>query len=383
LKLEKSHFKNIPKLELLMASLVRNKFIDDASGVRIELFNYSSYNPVFMISLPTNTKEPSRVVMRGEAEIAGALSMDKFLALQSEVEVMKILKDGGINVPNLLREGEIFHVLHGVPPDVREFNYFLMSFVPGIAIDNAMRIANEKEQSYLVNKIATIYVRVHKIKGECWGKISNHGIVKTHGENLSSWMARSESTLAILLERCGVEPDFAMRDKLKCYFQCCSKVVKELEERYPHLNEPTMVVFDGSAGNMLVDEAEIYLIDFDRSMYACNLFDFCATLYCLEWYFFDGSYFDVRWNDYLVAYRQLGGSLPQSDDFDRLFPYIMLDYLVLSAIDGIDHILTKKQESARNLCSEIIDLMTEDSITTESIVKSIRKLKTLQGSLNG
>ena len=51
---------------------------------------------------------------------------------------------------------------------VKDFNFYLMSYVDGIAVDRKLNAVNDEEKLYWLNKISEIMVKVHSIKARIW-----------------------------------------------------------------------------------------------------------------------------------------------------------------------------------------------------------------------
>lgn len=371
--MEYLHFKDLPSVDLILNSLRINGILNKKDEVDIELFEYSSYNPVFLVKSREHKSQSSWIVIRGEAQIVGALGLNPVLALQSEVEVTRLLIKNQVKVPALISDGKIFTIEHSLRGRLIKFSFFLMSYVPGIAIDNAMRDGNQKTRHMLLDQIATIYAKIHCIKRAYFGGIQIESNINSI--DLQSSLINQKNYFKEFINK---QNEDLLNDLKSSYGEYINKSLNIFDvylKKYKNLNEASLVIFDGSAGNMLINSNEIALIDFDRSHYGCSLVDFCATLYCLEEYFFDKNFNDLYWNIFLVKYQNSGGWVPNYIDFDKLFPHIFIDFLMSSAIDGINHRLERKKNSAKYTFAEINKLIKKNNLTIKDVVQSIRSIK--------
>jgi hypothetical protein len=366
------HFKKIPEVYLIEEYLKKEGLIRSIS--KYQLFEHSSYNPAIYIEACGANNEELKFVLRGAPEISGSSLLSSSEALNNELIVMDLLSSIGVEAAKPIFGNRIMIIDYSTSDTKNIFKFIPITYVSGLAVDKALNDQEIDYQEFIIQKIATIYSAVHKIKRNYCGPCILREPESSQNCLDFIYFKKQDLIKFFLSNKYNNVPSKFANDYLRS-IDVNEGEIKKIFNENPKLNIPSLVLYDGSAGNMLVDKERIGLIDFDRALYTCPLVEFCGPLYCLERFFFKGSDNDRLWRHFLSTYTSAGGYLPSERDLSVLLKDFMIDYLITSAIDALDHRLELKVKAGMAMIESIHRIINLDNFNCMSPIELIRFIK--------
>ena len=307
-RFESKYFKVLPKKSEIISILSK---LDLGTVIDIFLFEYSSCSTVFCVETKNRNNDLTKFVIRGEQQSGNVQRPVSSYSLQKEIFVYRQMQELGINVPKVLFDSTIFSV-PGYDENelyVKDFNFFIFSYIEGIAVDKKINTVNDEEKLFWLSEISSIMAKIHSLKGREYGFIDQYNNASFKTNTLDGFLNKLNSiTISLLKENISNvfanEVNIFMKDK-----------IPSLSTNLTNSNYSPQIcftLFDGSAGNMLINDKNIQIIDLVNVGFFEPLTDFCAHFFCMKDILisqFQGKSF---WDHFLENYKYNGGNYLQN-----------------------------------------------------------------------
>tara|TARA_B100000989_G_C19528814_1_gene468483 strand:- start:2944 stop:4050 length:1107 start_codon:yes stop_codon:yes gene_type:complete len=344
-RFKSKYFRVLPKKSEILSQL--SKLIIGKID-NIYLFEYSSCSAVFCVEVVDKNNKQFKIVIRGEQQSGNVQRPENSYSLEKEIVAYKLMLKLGLNVPNVLFNSKIFSVpgYDEKGMKVKNFNFFFMSYVEGIAVDKKIKIVDDYEKLILLNKVSSIMAKVHSVKGKEYGFIDQYKNASFHTDTIDGFLNALHS-ITIKLLKGNIGDEFArevsifMKDKI-------FPLSYELKNS-GYSPQISLVLFDGSAGNMLINDKNIQIIDLVNLGFFEPLTDFCAHFFCMKDILIS-SYKGKRfWDHFVESYKAHGGILPSEPYLTQLFHIINVYFLCDAIIGYKTHSGSNKREKTNEL----------------------------------
>ena len=366
-RFQSKYFKVLPKKSEILSKLSELKIgkIND-----IFLFDYSSCSAVFCVKVLDQNNNEKKIVIRGEQQNGNTQYPKTIYSLEKEIKVFEQMLRLGLNVPKVLFNSKIYSVpcYDQEEKKVKDFNFYLMSYVDGIAVDRKLNAVNDEEKLYWLNKISEIMVKVHSIKGQEYGFIDQYKNASFKTSTIDGFLNALHSVTIKLLEE-NIGGDFSrevnifMKDKINLLNYGLKN------SRYsPQIS---LVLFDGSAGNMLIKDQNIQIIDLASAGYFEPLTDFCAHFFCMKDILILNYKGKMFWDHFVESYKVNGGRLPPEPYLTQLFHIINVFFLCEAIVVYKTHTGLDKREKTKELMDSLRRVMSLTSPNISDIAKAL------------
>ena len=364
---ETPNFRLLPDPAAL-ASAIEAGGIGAVAGM--ELFSYSSCTPAIQVTLRDGTRR--RAVVRGEQQNDLEWSPRSAITLEKEIQTLKQLRASGLNVPEILSGDTPLSVpgQDALTGRRRNFRFYVMGFMPGIAVDRKVRDSGQKDRAYYLSRIAGFYARLHRTTGpgfgitDATGRPAKRATAKTFGAFLP----------ASFDEKCALvsaHADPAIGAAVQRWSAGRIPRVLDMLEKSTYEATPRLVLYDGSAGNMLVSGKRIGVIDIALTGYFDATTEFCSFFHAMR----DVLLQDYRgrsyWDFFAARYREAGGTLPPDG---LLWALILLGQMNLQ-LHNLVYNATHNNPARRNRVGEmagaIKKLMAIDKATPKRLAAAL------------
>ena len=299
-------FPLLPEPAALCASL-ESAGLGEVTGMR--LFPYSSCTPAILITLSHGDRR--KVVVRGPQQNDLEWSPPKAISLEKEIRTLQRLRAAGVNVPEVLSGDSALSVKgrDARSGRQRQFRFYVMGFIPGIAVDRKVRNSDSNDRAYYFSRIANIYAGLHRAVGP------GFGIMDAAGRPATSSPARSFDRFlpTTFDEKCDLVSryaDPAVGTAVRRWASDRVPRVLDMLAASGYDAKPRLVLYDGSAGNMLVSGRRIGIIDIALTGYFDVTTEFCGFFHAMKDVLLqdhDGRSF---WTLFAAEYQDAGGILP-------------------------------------------------------------------------
>lgn len=274
----------------------------------VELFSFSSCTPAFDVRIAAAEGE-RRIVLRAEQQNDLLVTKPEEHSLEKEIWMLDYIRRLGIGAPKVLLDGRILSVpgYDSAGKPAGEFRFFLMGFAEGMAMDRHIRDAAPDERKQLLTRVAGIYARIHSQTGTEYGLTGRYGSVVDGAPSLETFLQELLGKKADLADQC-LKDDLG--DLVRNFAdQTIARLKRSIaEEGY----EPTprLVLYDGFAGNMLVEGDSISLIDMALVGYFEAVTEFCTVIFSLRDELFGDAATEADWQWFAGEYVRQGGVMP-------------------------------------------------------------------------
>ncbi len=344
-RFQSKYFKVLPKKSEILSKL-SNLEIDKVND--IFLFKYSSCSAVFCVEIIDKNNEKKKIVIRGEQQNGNTQDSFSVYSLEKEIQIFKKMQKLGLNVPEILFNSEI-HSVPGYDKDgkyVRDFNFYLMSYIDGIAIDKKMNSVNYDEKIYWLDKISKTMAKVHSVKGYEYGFIDEYNKASFKTNSLEGFLnALHNTSVKLLLKNIGDE--FA--NEVDIFMKNKNKSLSHELKNFGYSPQISLVLYDGSAGNMLIKDDNIQFIDLASAGYFEPLTDFCAHFFCMKDILMLNYNGKMLWDYFVESYKVHGGKLPPEPYLTKLFHIINVYFLCDAVIVYKTHSGLDKRKKTKKL----------------------------------
>jgi hypothetical protein len=360
-----NYFRNLPSNKVLKEKL---EYILNCKILSINLFPYSSCSPTFRIRYMTNNIV-SDIVLRGNPEYHNSVVGSYKPTIKKEIIVHNILLSNNINTATPLNDGEIYKIYLNSSSSSC-FEFFLLSFVKGSAIDKNYKI-NSNYEIYF-KRIAKAYYNLHNIYNSQYGIIGDNGSIINPFKNLEDYIFDMLNQKEALLYN-NLETDL--------YEIYKKHVSNQLSFIYSSKNDfkvckPVLVIYDSSAGNMLFYNNTISMIDLGSTGYFHPIMDFCAFYLTFSSIFFDINHKYNAFKKFINHYKDYGGYLPDQEIFDRLFHIFIINHILSAMIyfkNHRDRNKIKKYELFKRILCNLLNYQTFDNNNYLNIITNKTK----------
>ena len=339
------YFKVLPKKSEILSKL---STLEIGKVSDIFLFKYSSCSAVFCVEIIDKKNEKKKIVIRGEQQNGNTQHSVSVYSLEKEILVFKQMQNLGLNVPEVLLNSKI-HSVPGYDKDgtyIRDFNFYLMSYLDGIAIDKKINSVNYAEKIFWLNKISKIMAKVHSVKGHEYGFIDQYNKASFQTNSLEGFLnAIHNNSVKLLLENIG--DDFAY--EVDIFMKNKNKSLSHELKNSGYSPQISLVLFDGSAGNMLINDNNIQFIDLASAGYFEPLTDFCAHFFCMKDILMLNYNGKILWDYFVESYKSHGGKLPPEPYLTKLFHIINVYFLCDAIVVYKTHSGLDKREKTKKL----------------------------------
>ncbi len=366
-RFKSKYFKVLPKKSEILSQLSKLEIglIND-----IYLFEFSSCSAVFCVEVIDKNNKEFKIVIRGEQQSGNVQRPENSYSLEKEILAYKLMLKLGLNVPNVLFNSKIFSA-PGYDEEgmqVKDFNFFLMSYIEGIAVDKKIKTVDDYEKLVLLNKVSEIMAKVHSVKGKEYGFIDQYKNASFKTGTIDGFLNALHSiTIKLLKENIG--GDFArevnifMKDKIN--------VLNYGLRNSRYSPQISLVLFDGSAGNMLINDKNIQIIDLVNVGYFEPLTDFCAHFFCMKDILILNYKGKSFWDHFVESYKAHGGKLPQEPYLTQLFHVINVYFLCDAIVGYKTHLGSNKREKTKELIESTRRVMRLVSPSISDIAKTL------------
>ena len=314
-RFQSKYFTVLPKKSEILSQLSK---LEIGKINNIFLFEYSSCSAVFCVEVIDKNNKQFKIVIRGEQQSGNVPRPENSYSLEKEIVAYKLMLELGLNVPKVLFNSKIFSVpgYDEEGMNVKDFNFFLLSYVEGIAVDKKIKTVDDDEKLFWLNKVSGIMAKVHSVKGQEYGFVDQYKNASFKTSTIDGFLNELHNiTIKLLKENIGdefaSEVNIFMRDKI-------IPIIFELKNS-GYSPQISLVLFDGSAGNMLISDKNIKIIDLVNVGYFEPLTDFCAHFFCMK----DTLILNYKgksfWDHFVEGYRAHGGILPSEPYLTKLF----------------------------------------------------------------
>jgi len=342
---ESPNFPLLPNAAALRAQ-IESQGLGQVTG--LNLFSYSSCTPAIQVTLQGGARR--KVVVRGAQQNDLEWSPAKAISLEKEIRTLHRLRAGGLNVPEVLSGAAPLSVpgRDSRTNRSRPFRFYVMGFVPGTAVDRRIRHSKQTEQIYYISRIAAIYARLHRTVGPGFGIMDAAGQPASHflADTFERFLpANFEEKCAIVCAHADADIGAAVRH------WAANRVPRVLEflASSGYQAKPCLVLYDGSAGNMLVSGRRIGVIDIALTGYFDPTMEFCSFFHALRDILLENYRDGSIWDLFADRYRDAGGTLPP----DRvLWALIHLGQMILQ-LHNLVYNATHHNPARRNRLREV------------------------------
>ena len=364
-RFKSKYFKVLPKKSEILSQLSKLKI---GKINNIYLFEYSSCSAVFCVEVIDKNNKQFKIVIRGEQQSGNIQRPENSYSLEKEIVAYKLMLELGLNVPNVLFDYKIFSVpgYDEKGMNVKDFNFFLISYIEGIAVDKKIKTVDDNEKLIWFNKISRIMAKVHSVKGKEYGFIDQYKNASFRTGTIDGFLNTLQSiTIKLLKENIGGEfareVNIFMKDKI-------------IPLNYELINsgyspQISLVLFDGSAGNMLINDKNIQIIDLVNIGFFEPLTDFCAHFFCMKDIFISNYKGKSFWDHFVESYKAHGGILPSEPHLTQLFHIINVYFLCDAIIGYKTHSGSNKREKTNELIRSTRRVMSLVSPNISDIAK--------------
>ena len=366
-RFQSKYFNILPKKSEILSKLSKLEIgkIND-----IFLFDYSSCSAVFCVKVLDKNNNEKKIVIRGEQQNGNTQYPKTIYSLEKEIKVFEQMLRLGLNVPKVLFNSKIYSV-PGYDQEgkkVKDFNFYLMSYVDGIAVDKKLNAVNNEEKLYLLNKISEIMAKVHSIKGQEYGFIDQYNNASFQTESIDGFLnALQRITVKLLKENIG--DDFA--NEVNIFMKNKVIPLRNNLKNSGYSPQISLVLFDGSAGNMLIKDQNIQIIDLASAGYFEPLTDFCAHFFCMKDILILNYKGKSFWDHFVESYKAHGGILPSEPHLTQLFHIINVYFLCDAIIGYKTHSGSNKREKTNDLIKATRRVMSLVSPNISDIAKAL------------
>jgi len=366
-RFQSKYFKVLPKKSEILSLLYK---LEIGKIKNIFLFEYSSCSAVFCVEVLDQNSKEKKIVIRGEQQNGNNQQPVTIYSLEKEILVYKQMLKLGLGVPQVLFNSKIFSVpgYDQVEKKAKDFNFYLMSYVEGIAVDKKIKEANDEDKLHWLNKISKIMVKVHSVKGQEYGFIDQYKKTSFQTDSIDGFLnALHGTTVKMLKENIGdefaSEVNILMKDKI---------IPLSLElKNSGYSSQICLVLFDGSAGNMLINDKNIQIIDLAEAGYFEPLTDFCAHFFCMKDILILNYKGKSFWDHFVESYKAHGGKLPQEPYLTQLFHIINVYFLCNAIVGYKTHSGSNKREKTNELIESTRRVMNLVSPNISDIAKAL------------
>lgn len=334
-------FSLLPQPQILAAALEEAGL---GTVTSLNMLPFSSCTPAVQIGY-TSPSGVSRVaVVRGEQQNDLLVTPRQAAELEKEVWALRTLSHHGVPTPALLLDGQILRVpaVDRETGEQRDFRFFVMDFLPGVAVDRAYGAASQEPRLQLLDRIAAIYAGVHAVTGPAFGFADRQGQPVNGIPEFSAYISSCLFSKADLLERVG-ERELAAETRAYA-----AGWVADVVARLPSV-QARLVLYDGSAGNMLVDGHSVAVID----QALCGWFpawsEFGPVVFAFRRLLTEKLGEISGWDWLLDRYAAHGGELPQGSLLYDALAITMTDLILHNIIYGRTHRDLRKREKVGGL----------------------------------
>lgn len=348
-------------------------FIESITGERVKdiaLFPFSSCNPAFYIEIESKRKEKTHMVVRGEQQNDLEVNDADERSLEKEIFIYKLLQRLGLNNVDVKFHGRIFSVPgYDQTCDVVEnFSFFIMDYANGIAADRKIKTDSIKEKLSRFDQIAKVYALLHENSGKVYGILGSSGFVKNAYNKLEEfllYLLRSKALLAAkLLDNTLAEEVFRFCNTTIPTF--CADL-----ESSGYLPQPRLGLYDGFAGNMLISDDFISLIDMDLVGYYEPATDFSPFIFSLKNILFIQTGEGTFWDYFLSCYLKYGGVLPEKELLNQMILIMTVNLALHNVIYCKNHLGASKRKNTVYMIRLARSLMSLTSPDIKQIVRAM------------
>ncbi len=337
----------------------------------VKLFKFSSCTPAICIELQSQHGALNRIVLRGEQQNDLSVTEAVERSMEKEVFMLKTIRNLGLNAPEVLLDGRTFAIPGYTRDGARagEFRFFLMEYVEGIAIDRRVRASSASERCKLLDKIAAIYARIHSVSNAQYGLMDRNGVANNGCSDFRDFVLGITANKAALVARLL---STTLADQVSRF---CDTAITDLcddIEQSDYRPQPRLVLYDGSAGNMLIHGDTISLIDMDLAGYFEPVTEFCAFIFPLKSLLLETGNQRRYWDHFLDSYVQHGGLVPPTQLMVRLLHMMFINILLHQLVYCKESRGPDKQSQVGQLVATISHMLTARPKRIEDVVSLIK-----------
>jgi aminoglycoside phosphotransferase (APT) family kinase protein len=343
-RFQSKYFKILPKKSEILLKFSK---LEIGTIKNIFLFKHSSCSAVFCVEAIDKNNKEFKFVIRGEEQNATILTPESTHSLEKEISVFKKMKVLGLNVPEILFNSKIFSV-PGYDESgifVKNFRFFLMTYIEGIAVDKKIQSVSDDEKLFWLKKISGMMVKIHATKGKEYGFIDQYNNASFKTNNIHGFLNELNSITKLLEENIG--DLFAKR--VKIFMEDKIKSLSKEFKSSGYLPQISLSLFDGSAGNMLIKDRDIQVLDFTCVGYFEPIIDFCAHFFCMK-DILSSEYKGKKFYEYFIDFYKIqGGKLPPEPFLSQLFHIVIVYFLCFSIVYYKTHLSLDKQKQTNEI----------------------------------
>ena len=361
------YFKILPKKSEIL-SLLNSLKIGEIEN--IFLFEYSSCSAVFCVEITNNKGKKDKIVIRGEQQSGIIMRPFNTYSLEKEIFVFNQLSKLNLNVPKILFDQKIFSV-PGYNEDevyIKNFNFFFMSYVEGISIDKKMNSVTDYEKCLWIDKISSLLVKVHSIKGSNFGFIDQYQNASFNTSTTEGFLKYLHiSSVNLLKENIDKNLAYEVDNFMETKIDNLSNDLKQSG----YSPKISLVLFDGSAGNMLASDKNLNIFDFVNVGFFEPITDFCAHFFCMKDILISNYKGKRFWDHFVENYKAHGGILPSEPHLTQLFHIINVYFLCDAILGYKTHLGSNKREKTNELIEATRRVMSLVSPNISDIAKAL------------
>ena len=336
----------------------------------IELFKFSSCTPAFRVDLDSTNGNSDVIVLRGEQQNDVLVMTPQERSLEKEIWMLNKIRGLGLSAPKVLFSGHT-HTVPGYDQHgncSRDFLFFLMEYVEGIAIDRQLKSSSAAQRLKLLDRVAEIYARIHSVSGTEYGLIDRAGCVVNGCTDLRDFLVNRTYKLATLLTELM---DSGFADALRLFSDTSIQRLCDDIDQSEYTPQPRLVLYDGFCGNMLIEGKTINLIDMAMAGFFEPVTDFCAFIFPINTLLLETANGKPYWDHFLDGYREHGGLLPPNHLMLRLLHVMFVLTLVHQLIYWHEASAQDKRNRVVPLAETIRSMMAREPQTINHFLHMI------------
>ena len=360
--MESPNFLYLPSYLDLKASLNKLGYTDIKN---ISLFQYSSCSPTYHFQARNknfNNNKLKKYVLRSSPHYQPHFLFDIDSNLLDEIKVISLLEKNNINVPKIYSNGvNSFYINKS-----KKFDFFISSYVEGIAVDKYMKDLSIKNKMIILRKIAKIYLTVHKQKKTRFSTISNSKkeVYRSYAKYFYFYNLK-------IYKELKKEFNLEVAKKYKKFIDLNGLNLINKIQKSGYKFEPTLTLYDASAGNMLIRNKKISLIDFSTAAYAEKIMDFTSMFFVLRNIFIKNFKKNNIFEYFFEYYKRNGGDLPNKENFLDLLRIHLVNHFIKTSIYFKNHNNKKKDLKHKKFLRLAFALTKQPHLNEYELVKII------------
>lgn len=344
---------------------LRNKLIEIGfkNPSNLEIFPYSSCSPTYSFLSRLKGKDANqRYVLRLNSQYSLSQITQSKPSLIQELKVFNLLNSVKVKTPELVTNLELLETKNN------NHEFYVSTFVPGVAIDKYLGNLNLEGQLEIFSKISDIYSSIHTIRQPEYSSIdrNNEFIYKDFFNYFQGLVDNFEKLIRLNFGK-------SLSKKYHNYIHYYGLNVLKSAEKGGYVFEPSLVLYDSSAGNMLCNKKEVYMIDYSSAAYSEKLMEFVSMFFILRNNFSLKFNDNTIWDFFLNQYQMHGGTLPDRKYILPIIKVFLVNHIVSVKIYYSNHLNPLKNQMSKKFNDLLDVLISSPEINMKQTVNHINK----------